>query len=154
MQWWEKYNWYIYDYVALVPRVGVLAGTVQDAIEVGCDLKIGWNIRNDVGNNIMFSSAYGKLRSWLDDLMVYVYVGVDERAYLYNHILQGSFIRSKDKDTHLDVDIEPFVGEVQCGACLQFKQFTVKYYMVFRQDEFKGQKNAPNYAGLAFGWIW
>lgn len=153
-QWWEKYNWYICNYVALVPRVGVLAGTVQDAIEVGCDLKIGWNIRNDVGNNIMFSSAYGKLRSWLDDLMVYVYAGVDERAYLYNHILQGSFIRSKDKDAHLDVDIRPFVSEAQCGACLQFKQFNVKYYMVFRQHEFKGQKNAPNYAGLAFGWIW
>lgn len=153
-QWWEKYNWYLCDYAVLVPRVGVLAGTVQDAIEVGCDLKIGWNLQNDVGNTIMFSASKGKLKSWLDDLMVYVYAGVDERAYFYNHLLQGSFIRSKDKDAHLDVDIRPFVGEAQCGACLQFKQFTVKYYMVFRQHEFKGQKNAPNYAGLAFGWIW
>jgi len=44
-QWWSKYNWYICDYVALIPRGGVLVGTLQDAAEVGADLKIGWNIR-------------------------------------------------------------------------------------------------------------
>ena len=102
----------------------------------------------------MFSSPKDKLKSWLDDLEAYIYVGADERAYLYNHFLEGSFIRSKDKDDHLDVEIEPFVGELQCGACISFKQFTVKYYMVFRQHEFKGQKNHPNYAGLSFGWSW
>lgn len=36
--------------MAIVPRAGVFAGTVQDAAEVGCDLKIGWNMKNDVGN--------------------------------------------------------------------------------------------------------
>lgn len=154
-QWWEKYNWYLCDYVALVPRLGALAGTVQDAVEVGCDLKIGWNLKNDVGNNLMFSApASRSAKSWLDDLQAYVYVGADERYYLYNHFLEGSFIRSKDRDQHLDVDIEPFVGEIQCGACLQFKSFVVRYYVVFRQDEFKGQKSSPNYGGLSFGWCW
>lgn len=153
-QWWEKYNWHFCDYAALVPRVGVLAGTVQDAIEVGCDLKVGWNLKNDVGNNNMFSAAPNKWHSWLDDLQAYIYVGVDERYYLYNHFLEGSFIRSKDRDQHLDVKIEPFVGEVQCGACIKFKSFIARYYMVFRQDEFKDQKHSPNYAGLSFGWCW
>ena len=81
-----------------MPRAGVLAGTVQDAVEVGCDLKIGWNLKNDVGNSIMFSSAGDGAHSWLDDLQAYVYAGADERAYVYNHFLQGSFIRSKDRD--------------------------------------------------------
>lgn len=151
-QWWTKYNWYICDYVALVPRVGVLAGTVQDAIEVGCDLKVGWNLHNDVGNNIMFSASQN--HSFFDDLSIYAYVGVDERCYLYNHFLEGSFIRKKDRDQHLDVDIEPFVGEVQCGAALQYKDFFIHYYIIIRQDEFKHQKHSPNYGGLCIGWTW
>ena len=151
-QWWEKYNWYFCDYVALVPRVGILAGTIQDAIEVGCDLKIGWNLKNDVGNNMMFSAAPGQHHSQLDDLQAYMYVGADERYYLYNHFLEGSFIRNRDKG--LDVPIEHFVGEIQCGFCLSFKSFIVKYYLTFRQDEFKHQKHAPNYGGLVFGWSW
>ena len=152
-QWWEKYNYYICDYVALIPRAGILAGTIQDAIEVGCDLKIGWNLKNDVGNSIMFSASQNnKAKSFLDKLSVYGYVGVDERYYLYNHILEGSFIRNRDKG--LDVDIEPFVGELQFGMGIQYCHFIAKYYMTIRQHEFEHQKHSPNYAGLSFGWSW
>ena len=104
--------------MAIVPRIGILAGTIQDAVEVGCDLKVGWNLKNDVGNSIMFSAVQGKGHSWLDDLQAYAYIGADERYYLYNHFLEGSFIRSKDRDQHLDVDMEPFVGEIQGGLCI------------------------------------
>ena len=87
----------------------------------------------------MFSAPQnGKAKSFLDKLSIYGFVGVDERYYLYNHFLEGSFIRSKDRDQGLDVDIEPFVGELQCGAGLQYESFIIKYYMIFRQDEFKG----------------
>lgn len=151
-QWWEKYNYYVNDYVALVPRTGILVGTIQDAIEVGCDVKIGWNIQNDVGNNIMFSASQFSKKSFFKKLTAYVYFGIDERCYLYNHFLQGSFIRNKDRDQHLDVDIERFVGEIQCGACLKYGQYLLKYYMIFRQDEFKNQKHSPNYAGICFGY--
>lgn len=152
-QWWEKYNYYICDYVALVPRVGVLAGTIQDAVEAGCDLKVGWNLKNDVGNSMMFSASRdSKAKKFFDKLSIYGYVGVDERYYLYNHFLEGSFIRDKDKD--LDVNIEPFVGEIQCGIGLQYEHIIARYYMCFRQDEFEGQKHAPNYGGLAIGWSW
>lgn len=153
-QWWTKYNYYACRWIAVVPRVGALAGTVEDAVEAGCDVKIGWNLMNDIGNNIMFSASSRSSHSWIDDLQAYVYAGVDERLYLYNHILQGSFIQDKDRKQGLDVDIERFVGEIQAGACFRFKQFIAKYYMIFRQNEFKHQKHSPNYAGLTFGWCW
>lgn len=153
-QWWEKYNYYIHNSIAIVPRAGVLAGTIEDAIEVGCDLKVGWNLKNDVGNNLMFSASMDdKQKSFWHKLTIYAYIGVDERCYLYNHFLEGSFIRSKDRDQHLDVDIQPFVGEIQCGACIQYDKFIVRYYMTVRQHEFEGQKHSPNYAGLVFGWV-
>lgn len=150
-QWWTKYNWYFCDYAALVPRAGLLAGNVQDAAEVGCDLKVGWNIKDkkDVGNNIMFSSTNGK-KSWLDELSCYAYVGPDVRYYLYNHILEGSMFNHKDDG--LDVDIEPFVPELRAGAALQFKSFFVHYYVVLRSKEFEHQPNHPHYGGLELGW--
>jgi len=60
-QWWTKYNWYICDYVALIPRGGVLVGTLQDAAEVGGDLRVGWNIRKckDHGGADQMFSAVG-----------------------------------------------------------------------------------------------
>lgn len=150
-QWWTKYNWFICDYVALVPRIGVLGGTIQDAVEVGCDLKVGWNMRKDYGSSIMFSSTARKgVKSFLDDISACIFVGADERYYLYNHILEGTLFGHRDDG--LGVDIEPFVGEIRCGAELSFRHFFVKYYMIFRQDEFKNQKNRPNYGGLVFGW--
>lgn len=153
VQWWEKYNWYLCDYVALVPRAGVLAGTIQDAIEAGCDLKVGWNLKNDSGNSMMFSAPSNpSKKSFFDKLGAWTYIGADERYYLYNHILEGSFIRNRDKG--LDVPIEPFVGELQWGMCLQYENFTARYYMCVRQHEYKHQKHSPNYAGLSFSWSW
>lgn len=149
-QWWTKYNWFILDYLVLVPRAGVLAGTIQDAAEVGFDVKLGWNMKKDVGNTIMFSAKQS--HSWLDDLSAWVFVGCDERYYLYNHFLEGSMFGHKDDG--LDVDIEPFVFEWRCGAALQYKYFYAMYYCVFREDEFKHQKNSPDYGGICIGVIW
>ena len=91
-QWWTKYNWYVLnDWVAIVPKGGVAAGTIQDFGEVGCDIKLGWNIRPTANNEIMLS-APNKPRGnrWQDKLSAYVYGGASERYYLYNHILEGS----------------------------------------------------------------
>ena len=147
-QWWTKYNWYLCDYVALVPRVGILGGTVQDAVELGFDLKVGWNLKNDVGNTILFSASNN--HSFWDDLSVWGFVGCDERYYLYNHFLEGSLFNHKDD--HLKVDIEPFVFEWRCGAAMRYRRFFVYYYAVFREDEFKHQKHRPDYGGLCLGW--
>ena len=152
-QWWEKYNWYICDYVALVPRAGVLVGTIQDAAEVGCDLKVGWNLKNDVGNNLMFSASEdGSKQSFFDKLSIYGFFGVDERYYLYNHILEGTLFGHRDDG--LDADMKPFVGEMQFGVGAQYGSLILKYYMCVRQHEYKGQKHSPNYGGLVVGWSW
>ena len=156
-QWWTKYNWYLCDYVALVPRTGILAGTVQDATEVGCDLKIGWNMKSrksvgdkESGNSIMFSA--GKPSAWYEKLSCWVYAGIDERYYLYNHLLEGSFFTNKDKD--LSVNIEHFVPEFRFGVVVRYDNFYFSYYGIRRGDEYKHQKNAPDYGGICIGWVW
>lgn len=156
-QWWTKYNWYICDYVALIPRGGVLVGTLQDAAEVGGDLKIGWNIRKnkEIGtNNMMFSATSEENggSSFWDKLVVYAFFGGDCRYYLYNHFLEGSLFNDKDKD--VTVDIEPFVGEMTFGAYLEVYGVFVKWYGTIRTREYKTQEDAPDYGGLNFGYRW
>lgn len=149
-QWWTKYHWFITDWIALIPRAGVFAGSIQDGAELGCDLKIGYNIRKDAGNNVMFSATAAKSSSFWDNVSIYAFVGPDGRYYLYNHILEGSLFNDKDDD--LKVDILPFVGEIQCGAGLEVYGFFVKYYAVFRTHEFRNQKSSPDYGGLVLGY--
>lgn len=150
-QWWTKYNWHIADWIAVVPRAGVAAGTIQDFAEVGCDLKIGWNIRPTPANDLILSSARDG-EGWAKKVTAYVYVGVDERYYLYNHVLEGSMFGHRDDG--LDVKKEPFVGEFRFGAVVKVDRFFATYYSVIRQDEFKHQKNSPNYGGIGIGWGW
>lgn len=153
-QWWTKYNWMPFDWLAVVPKAGAAAGTIQDFAEIGCDVKIGWNIRPTPNNEIMFSATANGKRGggWLDKLTAYVYAGVGERFYLYNHLLEGSMFGNRDKD--LKVDKEPFVTEFHVGAVVRYERFFATYYAVFRTDEYKGQKDAPDYGGIGIGWSW
>ena len=150
-QWWTKYNYEICDYVHLVPRTGIGAGTIQDFGEVGCDLKVGWNIRRDPANTILFSATKDG-RKWLDKLTAYLFVGVDERYYLYNHVLEGTLFGHRDDD--LKVDPERFVWEGRCGAVLKYGRFYATYYAIFRSHEYKHQNTSPNYGGIGIGWTW
>ena len=150
-QWWTKYNWFLCDYVAIVPRGGIAVGTIQDFVDIGVDVKIGWNMRRkDVGNSIMFSATRNS--SWKDKLSFWAYGGIGERYYLYNHMLEGSMFNNKDD--HLKVDIEPFVTEARVGVVLQYDKFFATWYGVFRTDEFDNQPNSPDYGGITIGWLW
>ena len=151
-QWWTKYNWTPNDWLAIVPKGGVAAGTVQDFAEVGCDIKLGWNIRPTANNEMIFSASKSGERGsgWLDKLTAYIYGGVSERYYLYNHILEGSMFGSRDKD--LKVDIERFVTEFRVGAVVRYDRFFATYYAIFRTDEYKNQKDRPDYGGICIGW--
>lgn len=152
LQWWTRYHWYVCDYLAIIPRAGVMAGTIQDAAEVGCEFRLGWNIRRkEVGNQMIFSAGLKKDSFW-ENVSAYIYAGPDCRYYLYNHILEGSLFNSKDDE--LAVDALPFVGEVQLGAGIDVYNFFIRYYCTFRTHEFRNQKSTPDYGGLWFGWRW
>lgn len=152
-QWWTKYNWYVTKWMAIVPKGGVAAGTIQDFGELGGDVKIGWNIKPTVNNEIMFSATKdGKGKRWLDKLSAYVYAGVSERYYLYNHILEGTMFGHRDDD--LRVDLERFVTEMRLGSVVRYDKFFATYYVVFRTHEFKGQDRSPDYGGIGIGWEW
>ena len=149
-QWWTKYNYYVTDWLAIVPRAGVAVGTIQDMAEIGCDIKLGYNMRHSVGNDILFSASSPDSRSWLDKLSCYVFAGCGERYYLYNHILEGSMFGHKDDG--LDVDIEPFVTELRGGIVVQYGKLYLSWYGIWRTREFEHQKHHPDYGGICLGY--
>ena len=149
-QWWTKYNHYVTEWLAFVPKAGVAAGNIQDFGELGIDMKFGYNIERPADNGMIFSDPE-ETGPWRD-FSLYGYVGASERYYVYNHILQGSMFTDKDDD--LKVDIERFVTEMRCGVVLRWKRFYATYYAIFRTDEYKHQKRSPDFAGIGVGWIW
>ena len=151
-QWWTKYNYYVTDWFAVVPKVGVAAGNIQDMVEGGLDIKLGYNLKKTANpnNTIMFSA--GNPNSWQNKLSAYVFAGVSEKYFLYNHILEGSMFNHKDDD--INVDIERFVTEFRTGIVVRYDRFYASYYAVFRTDEFKNQPNRPDYGGFCVGWTW
>ena len=151
-QWWTKYNWYLCKWIALVPKAGAAAGNIQDFGEAGADLKIGWNIRKAAKNEIIFSGSAKGFSDWKEKLSLYTYVGASERYYLYNHLLEGSMFGHRDDD--LKVDIERFVTELRCGVVMMYDRFFATYYAIFRTDEYRHQKDAPDYGGIGLGWTW
>ena len=151
-QWWTKYNYYIANWIALVPKAGIAAGTIQDFGEVGSDLKVGYNIRPTANNEIIFSASRVRNQSSLRRLSLYVYIGACERYYIYNHLLEGTMFGNRDDD--LKVDIERWVTELRCGIVLKYDRLFATYYAIFRTDEYKHQKESPDYGGIGVGWTW
>lgn len=151
-QWWTKYHWHILEWLALVPKGGVAAGTIQDFGEMGADLKIGWNIRDTPNNEIMFSAPANRRGSWLDKLSAYAYCGASERYYLYNHVLEGTLFGHRDDG--LTVDIERFVTELRAGAVIRYAKLFATYYIVVRTDEYRHERHKPAYGGIGIGWNW
>jgi len=151
-QWWTKYNWYVCEWMAFVPKGGMAAGTIQDFGELGADLKIGYNIKPTPNNEIMFSAPSARGLGWEKKLSVYAYCGASERYYLYNHILEGTMFGHRDDA--LKADIERFVTEMRCGIVVRYDRFYATYYAVFRTHEYKHQNHSPDYAGIGIGWTW
>lgn len=151
-QWWTKYNWFISDYVAIVPFGGAAVGNIQDFVESGAQLKIGYNIGRPANNEILFSAPAPRGNWTWKKLSAYAYVGASERFYLYNHILEGSMFHNRDDD--LSVDIERFVTEMRAGFVLKYDRFFATYYAVFRTDEYKHQEKSPDFGGIGVGWTW
>lgn len=99
---------------------------------------------------MMFSATAVKSNSFLDNFSIYAFAGPDCRCYAYNHVLEGSMFNHKDDE--LGATIRPFVGELQFGAGIGVYDFFVRYYAVMRTNEFKHQRQRPDYGGLVIGY--
>jgi hypothetical protein len=128
----------------LQPHIGVSVGNAYDYVNAGGMMRIGYNLPNDFGplrvapgvpgsNIIEPTAAFG----------AYLFAGVDGRAMARNIFLDGNTWRNSRS-----VDKRTLVGDMQAGAALVFRAFTVTFTQVLRTKEFRGQDGMDRFGAM------
>lgn len=135
----------------LLPHAGVAVGNVQTYANAGGELRIGLNLPDDFGTAAIGPAAStstpveGTLatpRSVID-FGLYVFGRVDGRAVAHNIFLDGNTFGESPS-----VERKLAVAELSVGLGANYKNTKLAYALVYRTEEFKGQKG-----GQVFGTV-
>jgi len=125
-------------YFDVIPRVGGELGNVQIFATAGVTMRLGYNLPEDFGYQIIDSPATvnGGLTRHTPPFFAYLFGGLDGRAVAHDITLDGNSFNSSGPS----VDKNPLVGDVSFGFALQFCSYVeITYEHVTRTEEFKGQ---------------
>lgn len=132
-----------------IPHAGIALGNVQTYVNLGGEIRAGWNLPDDFGTASIGPAAttstpvaghLGATRSRFD-LGLYVFARADGRLVVQNIFLDGNTF----EDSH-SVDKKLFVADISLGAAVNYKNTKIAYAFVYRTEEFYGQ-HAPQVFG-------
>ena len=135
----------------LLPHAGVALGNVQTYANIGGELRLGLNLPDDFGTAAIGPAATtstpvdgtrASARSPID-FGIYVFSRADGRAVAHNIFLDGNTFGNSPS-----VDKKWVVADLSVGIGINYKNTKVAYALVYRTEEFKGQKD-----GQVFGTI-
>lgn len=135
----------------LLPHAGLALGNVQTYANIGGELRVGLNLPDDFGTTTIGPAAStstpvdGPLaapRSSID-FGIYLFGRVDGRAVAHNIFLDGNTFGSSHS-----VDRKWAVADLSVGVGVNCKNTKLAYALVYRTEEFKGQKE-----GQIFGTV-
>ena len=121
----------------IIPNVGVEAGNIAIFATAGATVRLGLNLPQDFGHQIIDSpaSANGGLAAkphW----SVYFFAGADGRLVAHDIALDGNTFRGGPH-----VDKRDFVDDLICGFALEPCRFVeISYAHVNRSRQFRGQQ--------------
>lgn len=135
-----------------IPHAGFAAGNVYDYVNAGGELRAGFNLPDDFGTPGIESAATtstpvegnqqaGRMRAF--DLGAYLFARADGRVVARNIFLDGNTFRGS-----ASVERKWLVADLSVGASVNYKNTKLTYALVYRTEEFVGQK-----AGELFGSI-
>jgi len=131
--------------IDLSPHVGGALGNVMTYLSTGATLRIGRDLPSDYGPPMIRPSLPGsgffrpqQTFGW------YLFAGVDGRLVLHNVFLDGNTFT----DSH-SVDREPWVGDLQVGLVLTWKDVRISFTNIFRTNEFEGQDSSTEFGSIS-----
>ncbi len=142
--------------IDFIPHAGLAVGNAYTGINLGGQVRFGWNIPNDFGTHLIRPGSDASVPA--DDadprffepwrrIGFHGFAAVDGRAIARNLLLDGNTFR----DSH-SVDKEPFVADVMGGAALIIHRFKITYTYVYRTREFKTQKGEQHFGSISIAY--
>jgi len=130
--------------ISAAPQVVGALGNVYTYLGSGLMLRLGHNLRSDVGPPAVSPSFPGS--AWFRDrgnLSAYLFAGVEGRAMARNIFIDGNTFEQS-----AEVARETLVGDFQVGAALRYGRVRLAFTNVYRSREFKGQEEPSEYGAI------
>jgi hypothetical protein len=128
----------------LTPHAGAAIGNIFTYANSGLTLRFGRNLPPDYGPpRIQPALPASMTFTAADGFNWHLFAGVEGRAVARNIFLDGNTFRHSRS-----VDREFFVGDLQFGAVLNWRDLRLSYTQVLRSDEFKSQLKRHDFAAV------
>ncbi|MHB8829200.1 MAG: lipid A deacylase LpxR family protein [Syntrophales bacterium] len=135
-----------------IPHAGMAAGNAYTGINLGGQLRFGWNIPNNFGTFMIRPGTDGNV-SGDDDRSfarrfprfgIHLFLAVDGKFVARNIALDGNTFR----DSH-SIDKKPFVADLVGGIGMNIRRFKFAYSYVYRTKEFDTQKKEQQFGSIS-----
>ena len=145
-QWQARYVSEFYGLGAdLTPHVGGTLGNVMTSVSCGTTLRFGLDLPSDYGPPSIRPSLPGSgFFRPTGDFGWYLFAGLEGRFVAHSIFLDGNTFRSSHR-----VDRKPWVGDLQVGLVLTWKDVRLSFTNIFRSDEFAEQKSPTEFGSIS-----
>jgi len=140
----------------VIPHAGCAVGNALTALNLGGQLRFGWNLPSDFGtfpiragtdSNAPIDGNDPRCVQGPPRYGVHAFVAVDGYAVLWNVTLDGNFMRHSDS-----LDKKPFTARVSGGFGLVAGRFKITYALVTRTREYETQDKHQSYGTLTISY--
>ncbi len=128
---WRRKFWH-QGWIDAVPRAALVLGNVQTHASVGATVRIGPNLPNDFGHDLIRAASGNVART--SRFSAYGFASADARLVGRNIFLDGNTWR----DSH-SVRKRPVVADLNTGFALNWPRFRLIYTQNYRTKDFYGQ---------------
>ena len=135
-------------YIDVIARAGFDAGNVNTSGTGGATLRLGWNLPDDFGVQIIDSPAAvnGGLNRRQHDFSVYAFAGADGRYVVHDITLDGNSYQTSQNVRKYD-----WVNDLSWGVAVQpCAHLEISYDRVSRSKEFSGQLGKDDFGSVDF----
>jgi lipid A 3-O-deacylase len=136
-----------------IPHIGFAVGNAYTGINLGGQVRFGWNIPNDFGtylirpgsdSNAPVDDADPRFLRPFRRFGIHLFFAVDGNAVARNIFLDGNTFR----DSH-SVRKKPFVADLIGGIGMIIHRFKITYSYVHRTKEFDTQRDEQNFGAIS-----
>jgi len=135
-----------------IPHAGMAAGNAYTGINLGGQLRFGWNIPDNFGTFIIRPGADGdvpgdddrRFSRQLPRSGIHLFLAVDGKFVGRSIALDGNTFR----DSH-SIDKKPLVADLVGGIGMNIRRFKIAYSYVYRTKEFDAQKKEQQFGSIS-----